>query len=234
MLRSALLFCSCLIFMSCQAEDDRYRVADTPDDTIQDHTFVVDGTYNPENHGYEVNDTVPNIRLEDINGDFFELKSSLKSQEYVLLISGSYTCPMMRNSVSTIKKIQYVFDEVKPIIVYGFEAHPHSGKVIFGENHRISNKNAAIGIEYGQHESMEDRREMAQILKDSSQLDVDILIDSKDNHYAKKFGIGPHSAYLIDKSGVVRIRHNFFNLKGESIFQDLNEIIEEDLEKTKN
>lgn len=231
MLKSTLLISLCLLLTSCQAENVDVKAIEAPEDTLHDHNFVVNGEYDPNDHGFEVNDTVPNFKLFDLDSNLFDLSKTLESKEYVLLISGSFTCPKTRKNAHSINVVNEHFPQVKTVIVYGYEAHPlNDGK--FGNKETLHPVNVDCGINYPQQETMRDRYRMAKILKDSSHIGAEILVDSKDNLYAKKYGIGPNSAYLIDKNGVVRVRHDFF-MKGRSFFQDLNEVIAYDLKNSK-
>src|SRR5690242_20804593 len=58
-----------------------------------------------DNSGYFVGDTVPDFTLYDMNGDSVNLASVLNNGKPVLLVGGSYTCPVFRGTIDDINNM---------------------------------------------------------------------------------------------------------------------------------
>ncbi|MFI5135359.1 MAG: hypothetical protein ACHQD9_05865, partial [Chitinophagales bacterium] len=66
-----------------------------------DMTFETPGLHN--------GDTIPDFKLYTVDGDSMQISELLKDGKPVLLVGGSYTCPIYRNHVSDINDIVTLF-----------------------------------------------------------------------------------------------------------------------------
>ena len=84
----------------------------------------------PSNQGnswntISVGDTMADFKLWDINGDSIILSDILNSGKRLLMISGSYTCPIFRNHMSDLNAVAEQFgNDIECFVVYTVEAHP--------------------------------------------------------------------------------------------------------------
>ena len=70
-------------------------------------------------------DTMADFTLWDINGDSVTLSSVLTSGKRVLMVSGSYTCPIFRDHMTDLNAVAAQFsNEIECFVVYTAEAHP--------------------------------------------------------------------------------------------------------------
>jgi hypothetical protein len=73
----------------------------------------------------EVGDVMADFTLYDITGNAVTLSSVLNSGKNVLMVAGSYTCPIFRNHMTELNAVASQFsDQIECFVVYTVEAHP--------------------------------------------------------------------------------------------------------------
>ena len=163
-----------------------------------------------------VGDTMADFTLWDINGDSITLSSILNSGKRVLMVSGSYTCPIFRNHMSDLNAVAAQFgNQIECFVVYTVEAHPTGSPMPSSGNINPSNP------PYNQPNTYLERKAIVQDLLNGVNgppsgnyipvpVSVPIYIDGPCNEWWEYYN-GPNNAYLIDTNGVLFAYHNWFN-----------------------
>jgi hypothetical protein len=178
-----------------------------------------------ESTGIQQGDTCADFTLYDINGVPFNLSDALSEGNPVLMVAGSYTCPVFRNKIPVIEQVRTDYEnELTVIIVYGVEAHPFGDiSPYFGiENPGQANLNQ--GILYAQPTTYQERLDVAQDMFDDVGVDPSMVyFDGPCQEWWEYYGPAPQNSYLIDTTGVVVSKHGWFNNFPDDINCDLLE-----------
>ena len=175
----------------------------------------------PRNQGnswvpVSVGDTMADFTLWDINGDSITLSSALNSGKRVLMVAGSYTCPIFRNHMPDLNAVAVQFgNQIECFAVYEVEAHPTGSAQPSSGNLNPSNP------PYNQPNTYGERKSNLQDLLNGANgppagnyipvpVSVPIYIDGPCNEWWQYYN-GPNNAYLIDTNGVLFAYHNWFN-----------------------
>ncbi len=86
-------------------------------------------------------------------------------------------------------------DRVEFLIVYVQEAHPTDGWQ--------TDSNVAAGVLFRQHQSYEEREEVAQACSLDLNISIPILIEEMDNTIDEAYGAAPERLYLVGADGNV-------------------------------
>lgn len=130
-------------------------------------------------------DRLPEFDL--LTSDGGRLSTSDLSGRPVLMVTGSFTCPMTASSNPILKDLHGRFgDAVRFVTLYVREAHP-------GERH-------------DQARVVEEKREVARALKDRDQLPWTIAVDDPEGSVHRQLDEKPNAAYLVDDTGTVVFR----------------------------
>ena len=161
-------------------------------------------------------DTMADFKLWNINGDSIILSEILNTGKNVLIVSGSYTCPIFRNHMSDLNAVSTQFgSQIECLVVYTLEAHPTGSPMPYSGNINPSNPPYYQPNTYGQ------RKMIVQDLLNGINgtpagnhipvpVSVPIYIDGPCNEWWEYYN-GPNNAYLIDTNGVLFAYHNWFN-----------------------
>ncbi|MEC5292319.1 hypothetical protein VSX64_17165 [Aurantimonas sp. C2-6-R+9] len=116
-----------------------------------------------------------------------QLKTSDLAGRPILLVTGSFTCPMTASSDPILKEFHAKFGSIIEFItLYVREAHP-------GEHH----DQAGVG---------EEKRAAARALKSRDQLPWTVAVDGPDGSVHRRLDEKPNAAYLTDWSGTIVFR----------------------------
>ena len=163
-----------------------------------------------------VGDTMADFTLWDINGDSVTLSEMLNSGKRVLMVAGSYTCPIFRNHMPDLNAVAAQFgNQIECFAVYEVEAHPTGSPQPSSGNLNPSNP------PYNQPNTYGERKSNLQDLLNGANgppagnyipvpVSVPIYIDGPCNQWWQYYN-GPNNAYLIDTNGVLFAYHNWFN-----------------------
>ena len=163
-----------------------------------------------------VGDTMADFTLWDINGDSVTLSEMLNSGKRVLMVAGSYTCPIFRNHMPDLNAVAAQFgNQIECFAVYEVEAHPTGSAQPSSGNLNPSNP------PYNQPNTYGERKSNLQDLLNGANgppsgnyipvpVSVPIYIDGPCNEWWQYYN-GPNNAYLIDTNGVLFAYHNWFN-----------------------
>jgi len=160
-----------------------------------------------------IGDTMADFTLWDINGDSITLSSVLNSGKRVLMVSGSYTCPIFRNHMSDLNDVAAQFGNyIECFVVYTVEAHPTGSPMPYSGNINPTNPPYYQALTFGDRKAT--LLDMINGVGTGSYIpvtiNVPIYIDGPCNEWWQYYN-GPNNAYLIDTNGVLFAYHNWFN-----------------------
>ena len=127
-------------------------------------------------------DTIPHFNLWATDGSEMDIETVLLQGKPVLIVTGSYTCPVFRNKVDVINDLQSTYgSSLEIFIVYVVEAHPIAPDIspYFGVVNDAGNP--SVGINVLQPTTYGERKYVVQEMTDSMQFDVPIYLDGPCN-----------------------------------------------------
>ena len=161
-------------------------------------------------------DTMADFTLYDISGNALTLSSVLNTGKRVLMISGSYTCPIFRNQMTELNAVAAQFgNDIACFVVYTVEAHPTGSVMPSSGNVNPTNP------PYYQPNTYGERKAIIQDLLNGVNgppsgnyipvpVNVPIYIDGPCNEWWQYYN-APNNAYLIDTNGVLFAYHSWFS-----------------------
>ena len=175
-------------------------------------------TITPRNQGnpwvtINTGDTMVDFKLWDINGDSIVLSEILNNGKNVLMIAGSYTCPIFRNHMSDLNAVASQFsNEIECFAVYTVEAHPTGSPMPYSGNINPTNPPYYQPNTYAERKAI--LSDMINGVGTGSYIpvpiNVPIYIDGPCNQWWEYYN-GPNNAYLIDTNGILFAYHSWFN-----------------------
>ena len=131
-------------------------------------------------------DSFPSFELITTSGDRL-VNGDVFGDKPVLVIFGSMTCPMTASAAPSVQGLYDEFgDRVKFIMLYVREAHP--------------------GEHFTQSETMEEKLEYAQALKETYDIQWTVAADNIDGDLHRALDPKPNSAFLMDSEGKIIFR----------------------------
>jgi len=134
--------------------------------------------------GPEPGDDAPDFEAVTLEGEtveFSEFKGS-----WVVLETGSITCPITDSKVHVMDELQKQFEDVEFMLLYTREAHP--------------------GEHYDAHDSFEDKLERARTFAAEYDVERTVLVDDVEGTAHRKYGGMPNSVHVVNPDGVVVMR----------------------------
>jgi hypothetical protein len=158
-------------------------------------------------------DTMADFTLYDISGNALTLSSVLNTGKRVLMIAGSYTCPIFRNHMTELNAVAAQFgNDIACFAVYQVEAHPTGSIMPSSGNINPTNPAYYQPNTYGQRKA--NLQDMINGVGTGSYvpvpINVPIYIDGPCNEWWEYYN-GPNNAYLIDTNGVLFAYHSWFS-----------------------
>lgn len=168
---------------------------------------------NPWNPIY-VGDTMADFTLFDINGNAITLSDVLNTGKKVLMISGSYTCPIFRDHMTDANAVAAQFaNDIEVFVVYNVEAHPTGSVMPSSGNVQPTNPPYYQPSTY-----LERKNNLLDMINGVGSgpycpvpINVPIYIDGPCNEWWEYYGASPNCAYLIDTNGVLFAFHEWFH-----------------------
>ncbi len=161
--------------------------------------------------GLQVGDTAYDFKLYDLSGDSFVLSEKLGNGKPVLLISGSYTCPVFRGKVGVINNVVNSYGgQIDVAVIYTVEAHPTDTSPYFGYI-KVTQANQQQGILYAQPQTYGERKNICTAMLQSLPCTANVYLDGPCNNWWQTYGPAPNNAYLIDTNGIVFSKHDWFD-----------------------
>ncbi len=176
--------------------------------------------------GLQAGDTAYDFTLYDLNGDPFNLADALNSGTPVLLVAGSYTCPVFRGKIPEINQVVSTYgNQLKVAVIYTIEAHPNIDTSVYFGYVNPTTTNIQAGILYRQPNTYGERKFIAQELLDSMTINAPVYIDGPCNNWWSTYGPAPNNSYLIDTTGIVFSHHGWFDRFPRDIFCDIDSLL---------
>jgi hypothetical protein len=142
----------------------------------------------------KVGDVAPNFSLATSDGRSTVSLSDFRDQKPVVLVFGSYSCPIFRRQFDGLKELSHRYrGEAEFFVVYIQEAHPADGHPL-QENDRES-------IRIGEHKTLEDRRQAAATCSAALGGGLPVLVDAMDNKLRQEYAAWPVRLYVIGQDG---------------------------------
>ena len=109
--------------------------------------------------GLAAGDTAYDFTLYDLNGDSLNLAEALSHGKPVLLVAGSYTCPVYRGKVAALNNVVTTYAGLVDVyIIYTIEAHPIIDTSVYFGYVNPTTTNLQAGITYRQPQTYGERK----------------------------------------------------------------------------
>jgi hypothetical protein len=188
---------------------------------------VVSNNFN--SNGFSAGDTIPHFQLFDRYGVAIDALQLLQTGKPLLLIGGSYTCPVFRQKIAKINQVAAQFaGKINIIVIYVVEAHPKSPDPSpYSGTVWTTSENQSEGILYDQPVTYGARKQVLNnmLANSSYTLSVPVAIDGPCNAWWQNFGPAPNNAYLIKPDGVIYKKHGWFDKSPENITNDITALL---------
>jgi hypothetical protein len=176
--------------------------------------------------GISEGDTAADFKLYSLTGDSIVLSEVLNSGKPVLMIAGSYTCPVFRNKLININNVVNNFGGlVEVFIVYTIEAHPIVDTSVYFGYVNPGAQNINEGILYRQPTTYGERKAIVQEMLSALTVPVNVYLDGPCNQWWNYYGPAPNNAYLINTDGTVFAKHGWFDKFPENIICDIDSLL---------
>jgi len=178
------------------------------------------------NSGYDAGDTVPDFTLFDVNGSPYTLSALLAGGKPVLLVAGSYTCPVFRNKIPAINNVVMTYAGLLGVfVVYTVEAHPIVDPSPYSGTVWVPSANYSDGVLFEQPRTYGERKALVDSLQAHLPLSVPVLIDGPCNPWWEHFGPAPNNATLIRPDGVAAARQPWFDKAPDNIYCAIDSLL---------
>ena len=153
--------------------------------------------------GPKAGDKMLDFKLHTLEGR--EVKLSDYTGRWLVVETGSLTCPMYVKNIRPIDKLTAKYPDVAFVVVYVREAHPGSRR--------------------GAHADLQEKTAFAEEMKAEFKENREVLVDSVDGDMHKAYGSFPNMVYIIDPEGTVVYRCDWsFAKKIDAVLQNRPEI----------
>ena len=149
-------------------------------------------------------DSIPDFELITTDGKRLK-RSDVFRDKPVLIIFGSMTCPMTASAAPTVQALYEEFgDRIEFIMMYVREAHP--------------------GERFSQPDSIADKLEHSEALKEFYDIDWVVAADNIDGDLHRALDPKPNSAYLMDSGGTILYR-SLWAADGRALHDALDAVV---------
>ncbi len=159
-------------------------------------------------------------------GQRLNMDELLSSGKPVLMISGSYTCPVFRYKMEKINQLAEDYaDELEIIIIYTVEAHPVGSISPYFGFENVGTANINDEVVYAQPTTYGERRAIVQDMLDALEINVPVYLDDACNSWWSAYGPTANGAYLVDTNGIVFSKHAWFDTFPNDINCDIENLL---------
>lgn len=177
-------------------------------------------------NGLQPGDTAADFKLYNLSGDSVTLSGKLSTGKPVLMIAGSFTCPVFRNKVASINNVVNLYgNQLEVFVVYTLEAHPVIDTSVYFGYVNTGAANISQVILYRQPTTYGERKAVVQDFLSSVSLLAPVFIDGPCNNWWAHYGPAPNNAYLIDTTGVVFVKHGWYDKFPDNIVCDIDSLL---------
>ncbi len=183
------------------------------------------GSFNTS--GLQAGDTAADFTLYDLNGNSLNLNDMLTAtQKPVLLVAGSYTCPVFMNRIADINHVIANYgNQLNVAVIYTLEAHPDVDTSVYFGYVNTSQQNIQAGILYRQPRTYGERKAVLTDMLAAVNLQAPVYLDAPCNNWWHHYGPAPNNAYLIGVDGKVFSKHGWLNKYPQNIFCDIDSLL---------
>lgn len=136
-------------------------------------------------------DNAPDFEAVTLDGQTIEW-SEFRGK-WVVLETGSITCPITDSKVHVMDELQKQFEDVVFVLLYTREAHP--------------------GERYDAHDSLADKLERARTFATEYDVERTVLVDDEEGTVHRKYGGMPNSVHVVNPDGVVVMRGDWNDVR---------------------
>ncbi len=175
--------------------------------------------------GISAGDTMADFTLYTLAGDTVNLAQELQDKKPILLVTGSYTCPVFRNKMVDLDNVASTYgNALKIFIVYVVEAHPDIDVSPYSGTVWTTGQNQQDGVLYRQPTTYGERKAVVDSMINNMGITHEILIDGPCNEWWNYYGPAPNNSYLVDTNGIVFTKHGWFDKAPDDIFCDIDSL----------
>ncbi len=185
---------------------------------------IYQGNFNAA--GYAAGDTVADFTLYTKDGNEITLSDLLLNGKPVLLVGGSYTCPVFRDKIADLNDMaNYYAGQLQVYVVYTVEAHPVIDVSPYSGNVWTTSANQQEGVLFEQPKTYGERKVVLNALLSNYSIVPEILIDGPCNLWWSNYGPAPNNAYLINTDGIAITRHSWFHRTPENMWCAIDSLL---------
>lgn len=233
MKRIFLSLCICFSFSICNAQLlPSINSGILPNDSDPVCTIVPRNQGNPWT-AVNAGDIVADFTLFDISDNSMTLSNILNTGKYVLMVAGSYTCPIFRDHMTELNAVAAQYgNQIECFVVYTVEAHPTGSVMPYSGVVNPTNPPYYQPTTYGERKA--NLQDMIDGVGTGSYvpvpISVPIYIDGPCNEWWEYYN-GPNNAYLINPDGTVFAYHEWFsnsnppNSQATNIWCDIDSLL---------
>ncbi len=156
--------------------------------------------------GLQPKETVPELKVYNLNGDPVELSKLWKNKPLVL-VTASITCPISVKSCPSLKPLAEDYsDRVHVAVLYIREAHPAKDE--------IPPRRTTGARSHPDPKTFSERLQLAKLFEKEVHPENEILVDSIDNNAFSTLGAGPNIGLLINTNGEIILRQGWYEAEG--------------------
>jgi hypothetical protein len=176
--------------------------------------------------GFRVGDTIPDFTLYTTSGTPVNMATVLQAKKPVLLVAGSYTCPVFRAKVADLNTMASFYGRLLNIyIVYTVEAHPNTDPSPYSGTIWVTSQNTSSNILFPQPTTYGKRKAMIDTMRAHMSITPQILVDGPCNEWWSNFGPAPNNAYLIDTNGRVRAKNGWYDKLPDNMWCSIDTLL---------
>ena len=176
-------------FSGCQSLPEETHMA------IYSRPFLKD-----EFSGPKKGEAAPRFVASTLDGKPYQFPP--KKGRPILLVTGSYTCPIFRANIPGLRALHRDFGEqVDMFYLYTTEAHPVGSNSPYRDYEWVTRPNKTDGVLLDQPTTFKQRLARAQEAQSNLYLPLKVLIDGIKNPGWKAYGQAPSAAYLTSPEG---------------------------------
>lgn len=184
-----------------------------------------------DSQGLQPGDTATNQPMVNLGGEPIALETFWQEQP-VLFVSGSYTCPVARRTLSLAAELaEHYQGQIEVVGVYVYEPHPKDDPSPYTGEEWVTLWNWLPGILHRQPRSMAERLPLADKLNALNESSLPMIVDNMENSYWHMAGQGPNHALLVDQGGEVIVKQGWFH-KG-NLIEEIDVFLNQTTVKTK-
>lgn len=172
-------------------------------------TTLTDTIY--DRQGLQAGDRIPDTGLYSTSGARLSL-SRLWASGPVLIVNGSYTCPVARLNNPGLGLLQSRYaGRLTVVVLYVYEPHPRGNPSPYTGREWVTWSNILAGILHPQPRNLTERLLLARKFERHIEGAVPVFVDNMGNDYWTAVGGGPNTAVLAGSNGRVIAKQGWYH-----------------------